>query len=119
MRSSTVLARSFAAVIAVAAAALTAPALAAAAPGGAAAAAAAPACAWGTEISADAQNELYPDSAAAYWILPFPVRSGLVITLSGQYPDSRYASLQVYQPGGGLFSTNGVTLGAHRLPHPA
>lgn len=112
MRPSTVLARSFAAVIAVAAAALTAPALAAAASAAvpaAAAAAAAPACAWGTEISADAQNELYPDSAAAYWVLPFPVRSGLVITLSGQYPDSRYTSLQVYQPGGGLFTTNGVT----------
>jgi hypothetical protein len=71
-------------------------------------AAAAPACAWGTEISATGVNELYPDTAAAYWVLPFPVRDGLAITLSGQYPDARYASLQVYQPGGGLFTTNGV-----------
>jgi hypothetical protein len=104
MRPSTVLARSFAAVIAVAAAALTGPAVAVAAPD-----AASPSCAWGTEISADALNELYPDSAAAYWVLPFPVRSGLVITLSGQYPPSRYASVQVYQPGGGLFTANGVS----------
>jgi hypothetical protein len=104
MRPSTVLARSFATVLAVAAAALTVPAVAVAAP-----AAAAPSCAWGTEISADALNELYPDSAAAYWVLPLPVRSGLVVTLSGQYPDSRYASVQVYQPGGGLFTTNGVS----------
>ncbi len=103
MRPATVFARSLAALAAVAVAALHSPTGAAAAP-----AAAGPACAWATEISASTLNELYPDSAAAYWVLPFPVRSGLVITLSGQYPDARYASVQVYQPGGGLFSTNGV-----------
>jgi hypothetical protein len=106
LRPISLLARACAAVIAVAVAALTGPAGASAA---VAAPAAAPACAWGTEISADALNELYPDSAAAYWVLPVPVRSGLVITLSGRYPDSRYASLQVYQPGGGLFTTDGVS----------
>lgn len=104
MRSITVLARPFAVAAALAAVALTVPAAAVAAP-----AAAAPACAWATEISANALNELYPDSAAAYWVLPFPVRAGLVITLSGHYPASRYASVQVYQPGGGLFTANGVS----------
>src|SRR6266536_3133814 len=109
MRPTAVLARSFAAVAAVAAAALTSSAGALTSPAGAAAApgAAAPACAWATEISADALNELYPDAGAAYWVLPFPVLDGLVITLSGHFPDSRYASVQVYQPGGGLFTTNG------------
>ena len=104
MRPATVLARSLAALAAVVVAALQSPTGAAAAPG-----AAVPACAWATEISASTLNELYPDSAAAYWVLPFPVRSGLVITLSGRYPAARYASVQVYQPGGGLFSTNGVS----------
>jgi hypothetical protein len=104
MRPASVLARSLAALAAVAVVALHAPTGAAAAP-----AAALPACAWATEISAGSLNELYPDSAAAYWVLPFPVRSGLAITLSGKYPAARYASVQVYQPGGGLFSNNGVS----------
>jgi hypothetical protein len=71
-------------------------------------------CAWPVHatdatLSNAALNRGTPDSSAAYWIMPFTVQSGLSIVLSGQYPDSRYASLQVYKPGGGTFSANGVT----------
>jgi hypothetical protein len=67
-----------------------------------------PECAWGVRASADTLNVYYPDSAAVYWVLPFTVQEGLRITLSGEYPDTRYASLQVYKEGGGLFEANGV-----------
>jgi hypothetical protein len=71
-------------------------------------------CAWpiaATDTTLDNNatlNRGTPDSGADYWIMPFTVQSGLSIVLSGQYPDSRYASLQVYKPGGGTFSSNGV-----------
>lgn len=70
-----------------------------------------PTCAWKNEISAQTHNVDNPDSSAAYWIMPFPVRTGLSITLSGHYPDSRYFSVQVYQPKGGVFTANGVSSG--------
>ena len=71
----------------------------------------APTCAWENEISVQTHNADNPDSSAAYWIMPFPVREGLSITLSGHYPDSRYFSVQVYQPKGGVFTVNGVSSG--------
>ena len=76
-----------------------------------------PDCAWEVKVSADTRNVFYPDSAATYWVLPFTVQEGLRITLAGQYPDSRYASIQVYKEGGGLFETNGVpsSLTDHRI----
>jgi hypothetical protein len=76
-----------------------------------------PECAWGVKVSADTRNVFYPDSAATYWVLPFTVQEGLRITLAGQYPDSRYASVQVYKEGGGLFEANGVasSLTDHRI----
>src|SRR6202035_3543532 len=75
-----------------------------------------PACAW-HELSVSTLNDAAPDSAAAYWIMPFTVQDGLRIMLNGRYPDSRYTSLQVYNSTGGLFSTNGVesALGDHRI----
>jgi hypothetical protein len=66
-----------------------------------------PACTW-YELSVSTLNEAAPDSAATYWLLPFTLQDGLQITLNGQFPDSRYTSLQVYNSAGGLFSTNGV-----------
>ncbi|MFG1681410.1 hypothetical protein ACGFNP_14705 [Nonomuraea sp. NPDC049269] len=76
-----------------------------------------PDCAWEVKVSADTRNVFYPDSAATYWVLPFTVQEGLRITLSGEYPDSRYASVQVYKEGGGLFESNGVpsSLTDHRI----
>jgi hypothetical protein len=85
-------------------AALALPAPASAAPAGGPVT---PACAW-QEFSVTTNNEGVPDSAAAYWLLPFTVRDGLQIRLAGRYPDSRYASLQAYSAGA-LFIVNGVT----------
>ncbi|WP_090941899.1 hypothetical protein [Nonomuraea jiangxiensis] len=86
-------------------------------PQGAASAADIPDCAWDLKVSPDTVNVFYPDSAAAYWVLPFTVEEGLRIKLSGRYPDSRYASIQVYKEGGGLFESNGVPSGLtdHRI----
>jgi hypothetical protein len=71
-------------------------------------------CAWPVEATAAtldiaALNRGTPDSGAAYWIMPFTVQNGLRIVVSGRYPDSRYASFEVYKPGGGMFRTNGVS----------
>jgi hypothetical protein len=59
-------------------------------------------------LSVFTRNEGATDSAEALWVLTFKVQDGLQIVLDGRYPDSRYASLQVYKSSGGLFSTNGV-----------
>jgi hypothetical protein len=67
-----------------------------------------PPCAWGTVVSATALNVFFPDTAATYWVTKFTVQDGLDITLSGRYPDSRYAQFSVYAAKGGLFTTNGV-----------
>ena len=67
-----------------------------------------PSCAW-YDYSVTTDNEGAPDNSASYFLLPFTVQDGLRIVLDGRYPDSRYASLQVYAASGGLFSTNGVS----------
>lgn len=67
-----------------------------------------PTCAW-TEFSAGTINEAAPDSSATYWVLQYTVQDGLRIVLHGQYPLSRYASLEAYKTGGGLFTTDGVS----------
>src|ERR1700683_1929138 len=54
-----------------------------------------PSCAWYDDC-VTTHNEGAPDSSASYYLLPFPVQDGLRIVLDGRYPDSRYASLQVY-----------------------
>ncbi|HEY5628926.1 MAG TPA: hypothetical protein VIR16_05390, partial [Candidatus Limnocylindrales bacterium] len=66
------------------------------------------ACAWPREVDASSSNVIIPDAAAAYWIDFFPMSPGLRIVLSGTFPDARYASLQVYAPGGAPFTRNGV-----------
>jgi hypothetical protein len=68
-----------------------------------------PSCAWGTVVSGTALNVFEPDTAATYWVTKFTVQDGLDISLSGDYPDSRYASFDVYSGSGGLFTTNGVS----------
>jgi hypothetical protein len=67
-----------------------------------------PGCAWRIEIAANKADMFYPDSSAAYWVMPFTVQDGMSISLSGVYPSSRYASMTVYKDGGGTFTTNGV-----------
>jgi hypothetical protein len=65
-------------------------------------------CAWPYEVSADAANVFSPDSSAAYWVQPFTVQDNENIVLHGDYPDSRYGQLAVYDANGGAFKTNGV-----------
>ena len=66
-----------------------------------------PACAW-TANSVHTSNRSSPDSSAIYYGLPIPIQPGLQITIHGRFPDARYASFHAYQPGGGLFTVNGV-----------
>lgn len=73
-----------------------------------------PACAWPVSVNnvtlrENPQLNVYnPDTAAAYWLMPFIVQDGLRITVSGVYPDARYMSVAVYDADGTPFSTNGV-----------
>jgi hypothetical protein len=58
-------------------------------------------CAWPSEFSAQTDNTAFPDAAAAYWEQPIVAPAGTRIVLSGRFPDARYASVEVYPPGGG------------------
>lgn len=74
-----------------------------------------PPCAWPAAVNSDTIpkyngfNNSNPDTASAYRLLFFTVQSGLRITLSGQFPDSRYMSFEVYDSQGEPFTTNGVS----------
>lgn len=67
-----------------------------------------PACGW-REVSVTTDNKNLQDNAATYWAMSYTVQDGLRIVLNGRYPDSRYASLQVYSSGTELFAANGVS----------
>ncbi|BFU43104.1 hypothetical protein [Krasilnikovia sp. MM14-A1004] len=73
-----------------------------------AAAAGGPACAWPQEVGADADNVALPDTNAHYWVTPFRVRADREITVTGTFPDARYASLTVYNGLRGTFTRDGV-----------
>jgi len=57
-------------------------------------------CAWPAEFSAQTDNIAFPDAAEAYFLQPIVASAGTRIVLSGRFPDARYASVQVYTPGG-------------------
>jgi hypothetical protein len=57
-------------------------------------------CAWPAELSAQTDNTAFPDAAGVYWVQPIVASSGTRIVLSGRFPDARYASVDVYTPGG-------------------
>lgn len=57
-------------------------------------------CAWPTELSAQANNAAFPDAASAVWAQPVVASAGTRIVVSGRFPDARYASVDVYTPGG-------------------
>jgi hypothetical protein len=57
-------------------------------------------CAWPTVLSAQANNTAFPDAAAAYWVQQIVASADTRIVLSGRFPDARYASVEVYTPGG-------------------
>jgi hypothetical protein len=57
-------------------------------------------CAWPTELSAQTDNTAFPDAAEEIFGGPIVASAGTRIILSGRFPDARYASVQVYTPGG-------------------
>jgi hypothetical protein len=57
-------------------------------------------CAWPKELGVQAGNTAFPDAAAVYWGQPIVAPAGTRIVLSGRFPDARYASIDVYTPGG-------------------
>jgi hypothetical protein len=71
-------------------------------------------CAWPGRLSAQADNTAFPDAAEAIFWQPIVASAGTRIVLSGRFPDARYASVQVYTPGGA-----GATLPDYRIaPQP-
>jgi len=57
-------------------------------------------CAWPAELSAQTDNTAFPDAAEEIFGGPIVTSAGTRIVLSGRFPDARYASVQVYTPGG-------------------
>ncbi|MEV4724871.1 hypothetical protein, partial [Micromonospora humida] len=68
-----------------------------------------PTCAWPSKYGATSLNAYWPDTAATYWSTVYPVTPGLEITLSGTFPDARYASFNVYDDKPTYFTRNGVS----------
>ncbi|MFC5940774.1 hypothetical protein ACFPZ4_04685 [Micromonospora harpali] len=67
-----------------------------------------PECAWASKYGVTGLNAYWPDSAATYWSTVYPVTEDLEITISGVYPDARYASFTVYDDKPTWFSRNGA-----------
>ena len=57
-------------------------------------------CAWPTVLTAQTDNTAFPDAAEEIIGQPIVASAGTEIVLSGRFPDSRYASVQVYTPAG-------------------
>ncbi|MEV4636942.1 hypothetical protein AB0J80_06270 [Actinoplanes sp. NPDC049548] len=72
------------------------------------AAAGTPLCAWPEEVGAQAANVALPDSNARYWVMPFRAYADREITVTGAFPDTRYASFTVYDGFRGTFTSNSV-----------
>jgi hypothetical protein len=51
-------------------------------------------------LTAQTDNTAFPDAAEAIFGGPIVASAGTRIVLSGRFPDARYASVQVYTPGG-------------------
>ncbi|MEV6798224.1 hypothetical protein AB0M91_07745 [Micromonospora rifamycinica] len=68
-----------------------------------------PQCAWSSKYGATSLNAYWPDTAATYWSTVYPVTPGLEITISGVFPDARYASFNVYDDKPTHFTRSGVT----------
>lgn len=60
-----------------------------------------PFCSWWIETSTTSTNIAFPDINAAYWTTPFSTTGG-DITITGDYVDARYFSIQVYNEKGQL-----------------
>jgi hypothetical protein len=57
-------------------------------------------CAWPDRLSAQTDNMAFPDAAEVYFLQEIVASAGTRIVVSGRFPDARYASVQVYTPGG-------------------
>ena len=68
-----------------------------------------PYCSWWVETSTQNSNVLYPDTAAAYWTMPFRISDDSVLSLRGYFPDTRYFSIQVYDETGQPDDSVGAT----------
>lgn len=68
-----------------------------------------PECAWASKYGVTGLNAYWPDSAATYWSTVYPVTEDLEITISGVFPDARYASFTVYDDKPTWFSRNGAS----------
>nr|EMP12229.2 hypothetical protein ISGA_3734 [Gordonia sp. NB41Y] len=55
-----------------------------------------PVCAWQFMSNANDLNVAFPDSNATYWVMPYALGPGDSISLSGQFPQARYFSLNTY-----------------------
>ncbi|MQY27465.1 hypothetical protein [Nocardia aurantia] len=68
-------------------------------------------CAWQGELSPRTIGQVnfaLPDTGAWYWIMPYEVRPGTTITLTGQFPRARYMSFNTYDGRFSSFTTGGV-----------
>jgi hypothetical protein len=54
-------------------------------------------CAWPVEVAVDALNVAYPDTNAAYFVMPYMLSSGQSLIVDGTYPFARYFSLTTYK----------------------
>lgn len=64
-----------------------------------------PECSWWVETSIQNTNVLYPDTAAAYWTMPYLTNEAELIELNGVYLDARYFAIQVYGADAQLFTS--------------
>ena len=61
-----------------------------------------------SERTLDDLNIAAPDTAAAYWVLRYPVQPTLTLRVEGHFPDARYFSFNTYDWRFRSFTTNGV-----------
>jgi hypothetical protein len=66
-----------------------------------------PECAWWVETSMSTTNVLYPDTAAAYWTMPFDTDAAQRVEINGEYLDTRYFAIQAYGADAQLFTSPG------------
>ena len=64
-----------------------------------------PDCAWWVETSLSSTNVLYPDTAAAYWTMPYFSDELSEVIVEGTYLDTRYFAIQAYGGDAQLFTS--------------
>ena len=57
-----------------------------------------PNCAWQFRLDTDGVNSLYLDKAVTYWVTRLPVLPDSSLTITGEFPHSRYISFTTYDP---------------------